>query len=107
MRQLNLPPAAHLPDHGVDNGDDDNAARPRALPAPADMAYPTPDSGQPMLASERQAKDDATFSAQQRLAKRKAALARMRELWNNSQARKNRVAGEDGVGFQNRMRAEW
>ena len=46
-------------------------------------------------------------SPEQRVAKRKAALARMRALWNNSLARKNRIAGEDGVAFQKRMRAEW
>ena len=53
---------------------------------------------------------DTTFSAlslEQRRAKRKEALIKMRELWNNSQARANRPEGEDGVAYQKRMRAEW
>jgi hypothetical protein len=104
MRQLNLPPDAHRPD---EEGHSNEPARPGALPALTGMSYQTPKSAPPMQVSEHHAQANVAPSPEQRLAKRKAALARMRELWNNSQARKNRIAGEDGVAFQKRMRAEW
>jgi len=40
-------------------------------------------------------------------ANRRAALLKMRTLWNASDAATAREAAEDGVAYQKRLRAEW
>lgn len=40
-------------------------------------------------------------------ASRRAALLKMRTLWNASDAATGREAAEDGVEYQKRLRAEW
>lgn len=105
MKPLTLPPNEHInDDDGVDAQD---AARDRVLPDHRSMLYRKSEPAQPLRVSDRHAEPDADLTPEQRRAKRKEALEKMRTLWNNSQARAKRIEGEDGMAFQKRMRAEW
>lgn len=80
--------------------------RPLTLAPDEHHAIATQESDRKAQSNEAE-KTFNVLSLEQRRAKRKEALIKMRELWNNSQARANRPEGEDGVAYQKRMRAEW
>jgi hypothetical protein len=101
MKPLTLPPNEHI------NDDDGVGTKDAALPAHAGILYRKSEPAPPSHASDRHTEASAELTPEQRRAKRKEALEKMRDLWNNSQARTNRLEGEDGVAFQKRMRAEW
>ena len=85
----------------------EQAERLSALPSHVIVMYRKMRRAKAKQKSDRISQPYAGLSQEERRAKRRAALIKIRDLWNESQSGANRITGEDGVEYQKRMRAEW